>query len=183
MDDLQRWYRSRVLTRRFLFAGLAGALLVSACSKPEPPRLEPKEVRVTAVGPAGFDILVRIEATNPNRVTLSAQSFTGKARLDGKWDLGSVTITKPVVLPPNAATMIDVPMTLPWTDVKALAALATATAPVPYVIDGTAAIGGETLSVSLPYSISGTLTREQVVGAALKALPVIPGLTAPVQQR
>lgn len=183
MNGPRRWYRPHVLSRRYLFAGLTAALLMSACSKPEPPTLVPKEARVTAVGATGVDILLQIEATNPNRVTLSAQSFTGKARLDGKWDLGSVTVTKPVVLPPNVATTIDVPMSLPWADVKTLAALASATGPVPYTIDGTVTVGGERIAVNLPYSISGTITREQVAGAALKALPVIPGLTAPLQPR
>lgn len=156
---------------------------MSACSKPEPPTLVPKEVRVTAVGVTGVDVLLKLEATNPNRITLSAEAFTGKARLDGKWELGSVTITKPVVLPPKAATTIDVPMALPWADVKTLAALASATGPVPFTIDGTVTVGGEHLAVNLPYSVSGTITREQVIGAALNALPTIPGLTAPPPPR
>jgi LEA14-like dessication related protein len=171
-----------VFSRRFFFAGLAGAFLAAGCSKPEPPTLEPKEARVTAVGPAGVDLLLRMEATNPNRITLSAQSVTGKAKLDGKWDLGTVTISKPVVLPPNVPTMIDVPMTLPWTDMKALGTLATATAPVPYVVEGTITVGGERLNVNLPFTISGTITREQIIGAALKGLPAIPGLTAPAKR-
>ncbi|HVH47597.1 MAG TPA: LEA type 2 family protein [Labilithrix sp.] len=165
-----------MLTRRVLFVGLTAALLSSACSKPEPPRLTPKEAQVTAVGPAGINVLLKMEATNPNRVTLSAQSVTGKAKLDGKWDMGTVTITKPVVLPPGVPTMIDVPMTLPWTDMKTLAALAAAPGPVPYVVEGTVTVGGERLNVDVPFTLSGTITREQIAGALLKSLPTIPGL-------
>jgi LEA14-like dessication related protein len=155
---------------------------VSACQKPEPPHITPKEARIVAVGPKGLEILLRVEATNPNRMTLSAQSFTGKAKLDGKWDMGSVTIAKPVVLPPNVPTMIDVPMTMPWTDLQALGALASAARPVPYVIDGTVAIGGESFNVNVPFAINGTITREQIAGAAIKALPSIPGLFPPPPQ-
>jgi LEA14-like dessication related protein len=172
-----------VPTRRSLLAALAGAgcLFIgsAACSKPEPPKLVPKEAKVTAIGPTGASVLLRMEATNPNRLTLSLRSVTGKAKLDGRWELGTVTITKPVVLPPNVPTMIDVPMTLPWTDMKTLGALASTTGPVPYVVDGTVTVGGENLNVDLPFSISGTITREQVLGAALKSLPAIPGFTVP----
>ncbi|MBX3207344.1 MAG: LEA type 2 family protein [Labilithrix sp.] len=165
-----------MISRRLLFAGIAGALLSSACSKPEPPKLVPKEAKVTAVGPAGLDLLLRIEATNPNRMTLSAQAVTGKATLDGKWALGTVTVAQPIVLPPNTPTMIDVPMKLPWTDVRTLGALALATGPVPYTVEGTVAIGGEKLSFDLPFKLAGTITREQIAGAALKGMPAIPGL-------
>ena len=170
-----------MISRRVLFAGAVAALLAGACSKPEPPKLVPKEAMVTAVGVTGLSLLLRIEATNPNRVTLSAQSVTGKARLDGKWDVGTVTISKPIVLPPNVPTMIDVPMTMPWTDVTALGALASATGPVPYVVEGTVSVGGEKLNVDLPFSISGTITREQIANAALRSLPAIPGLNIPAQ--
>jgi LEA14-like dessication related protein len=153
--------------------------LTSACSKPEPPKLVPKEAKVTAVSPAGLSLLLRMEATNPNRVTLSAQSVTGKAKLDGKWDVGTVTIAKPVVLPPNVPTMIDVPLTMPWKDVTVLGALATAPGPVPYVVEGTVTVGGEKLNVDLPFSLSGTITREEIANAALRSLPTIPGLNIP----
>lgn len=166
----------RVISRRVLFAGALAALFAGACSKPEPPKLVPKEARVTAIGPAGLSVLLRMEATNPNRVTLSAQSVTAKAKLDGRWDVGTVTITQPIVLPPSVPTMIDVPLAMPWADVTALGALATATRPVPYVVEGTVRVGGERLSVDLPFSLSGTITREELTSAALKALPTIPTL-------
>lgn len=147
------------------------------CSKPEPPKITPKEARVTMVGPQGLELLVRVEATNPNSVTLSAQSMTGKAKLDGKWELGQVTIAKPIVLPPNnVPTMIDVPMTMPWTDVQALATLASQNRAIPYEIDGSVAIGGERLNVNVPFRMTGTITRDQIAAAALKSLPNIPGL-------
>ena len=172
-----------MISRRFLFAGLfATALATSACSKPEPPTLVPKEVKVTAVSTAGLSVLVKTEATNPNRITLSVQSVTGKAKLDGKWDLGTVTIAKPAVLPPNVPTMVDVPLTMPWKDVSVLGMLASSPGPVPYDIEGTVTIGGEKLNVDLPFRLSGTITREEIANAALRSLPVIPGLTIPTAQ-
>jgi LEA14-like dessication related protein len=155
---------------------LAGS---SACSKPEPPTIVPKEARVAAVSPTGLDIVVRVEATNPNTMTLTAQSFTGKAKLDGKYELATVTITKPVSLPPKTPTMIDVPMTMPWQDLNALLAMSSAQKPVPYVVDGTVTIGGESLNVAVPYTMSGTITKEQLSAAAMRSIPAIPGLVMP----
>lgn len=138
----------------------------------------PKEARVAAVSPTGLDIVVKVEATNPNNVTLSAQSFTGKAKLDGKYDLATVTVAKPISIPPKTPTILEVPMTLPWSDGTALIALATAQKPVPYVVDGTVTIGGESLNVSVPYSLSGTISREQIIAAGAKSLPA--GLPFPI---
>lgn len=161
----------RVKGRTLLAVAIASTLVASACKKPDPPHVVPKEARVVGLGPRGLDVQLKVEATNPNGVTLSVQSFTGKAKLDGRWDMGSVTVSKPVVLPPRTPTMIDVPMTLPWTDMTALAQLATSPRPVPYVVEGTAKIGGEKLNVDVPFSIPGTITREQIVAAALGSLP------------
>lgn len=149
---------------------------VSACQKPAPPHVTPKEARVVAVSPQGLDIMLKVEATNPNSVTLSAQAISAKAKLDNRWDMGTVTIAKPVVLPPNTPTMIDVPMTLPWNDANALVALAASQKPVPYSVEGSARIGGERLNVDVPFALSGTISREQIASAAMKSFPAIPGL-------
>lgn len=146
---------------------------LSACSKPQPPTIVPKEARVAAISPAGIDLVLKVEATNPNSMTLSAQSFTGKAKLDGKWDLATVTISKPVVLPPREPTMIEVPLTMPWQDANALIAMSTAQKPVPYVVDGTVKVGGESLNIDIPYSVSGTISREQIAAAAMKSIPAL----------
>lgn len=162
-----------------LALALAGSVAASGCSKPEPPRITPKEARVRSIGPAGVDLLVTVEAVNPNRVGLSVRSVTGKARLDDRWDLGMVTIAKPIVLPPGTPTTIDAPMTMAWADVQSLAVLAASPRPVPYVVEGTVSIGGERLNVDVPFSLSGTISREDLARAALGSIPAIPGLTAP----
>lgn len=156
-------------------------LLVAGCSKPQPPQITPKGVRVAAVSPAGLDVVITVTATNPNSVALTAQSFTGKAKVDNKYDLGNVSVNKPVTLPPNAPTDIDVPMTMPWGNLAAMTELAQAKAPVPYTVEGTATIGGESLNVNLPFTINGTITPQQFQAAVLKNIPGIPGLTIPAR--
>jgi LEA14-like dessication related protein len=166
-----------------VFVSLSAAVFVlAACSKPAPPQITPKEARLVGLGPTGAELVVVVEATNPNRVTLSAQSVTAHAKLDGKWELGTVKIDKPIVLPPNTPTAVETAMTLPWSNMNALGALATAQRPVPYVVEGTVTVGGESLHVDLPFSVSGTLSKEQIAAAALKSLqniPALPGLKLP----
>ena len=82
-----------MLNRTFLTAALAALVLVTAsCKKPEPPTIIPKEAKVTAVGPAGVTMQVKVDAVNPNSYPLTAQSITARAKLDGKYDLGAVTV-------------------------------------------------------------------------------------------
>jgi hypothetical protein len=167
-----------VLARLLLLTALLFSLF--SCKPPDPPTLTPKEIRVTAITPAGIDVLVRIEAVNPNRKDLNVRSVSGSMKLAGKYQLATVTITKPLVIPPAVPTMIDAPMTMAWADISTLGALGATQGPVPYVLSGTVAIGGDRLAINLPFSIQGTLTREQIAGAALKGLPPIPGFNAPL---
>jgi len=157
---------------------LAASLVFSACAKPEPPTLTPKMTQVTGLGPAGVDLLIRVEATNPNRATLTARSVNAKAVLNGKWELGGTTVSKPVVLPHATPTLIDVSMRLPWANIGTLAELATATGPVPYVVTGTVNVGGERLNFDLPFSLTGTITREQILASFVEGVRALP-LPAP----
>lgn len=170
-----------VMSSRVLAAG-AFALFATtaACSKPEPPRVTPKEARVTSVSPAGLEIRLELEAVNPNRFPLAVRSVTGKMTLDGRWNLGTVTVSKPVTLPPTAPTAVDASMALPWAEVGALGVLAASPRPVPYVFEGTLSIGGERVNVDVPFSTSGELTREELANAALRSLPIpLPQLAPP----
>ena len=158
---------------------IVALVLVSACKKPEPPHITPKEEKVTMVGPAGVTMEVKVEAMNPNSYALTAQSITAHAKLDGKYDLGTVTVPQAIALPPEKPTEITASMTMPWADVQTLAGLMGTQRPVPYSVEGTAKIGGEKLNVDVPFAVTGTITRDQIIGAAARGLPAIPGLALP----
>lgn len=158
---------------------LASILVVSAaCSKPEPPTLVPKEAAVSTVTANGVALVVKVDARNPNRIPLATRAVTAKVRVDGKYDLASVTMDKPIELAPNATTPIDVPMQMTWTDAQILGSLVAANRTIPFTVEGTMAIGGERLNVDVPFRIDGTLTREQLIEAGLRSLK-IPGLGPP----
>ena len=151
-------------------------LVAGACSKPLPPQLTPKEAKVTSVDPTGFDMRVKMEAFNPNGFELSVRSVVAHVVVDGTHDLGTVTAAQPMSLPANARTLIDVPLNMKWKGAVNLATLAASRRPIPYVVDGTATVGGESLNIDVPFKLQGTMTPEQLQAAGLKSLQNIPGL-------
>jgi LEA14-like dessication related protein len=100
--------------------------------------------------------------------------MTATVKLDGKWELGPITIAKPVVLPPTTPTMVEVPLTLPCSDLSALVSIAAQTRAIPYVVQGTVRVGGERLNVDVPFGVTGEITPAQLAAAAAKSLPPIP---------
>jgi LEA14-like dessication related protein len=151
-------------------------LATGACKKPLPPQLTPKEAKVTAVDLTGFDMRVKMEAFNPNGFELSVRSVVGHVVVDGTHDLGTVTSAQPISLPANARTVIDVPLNMKWKGAVNLATLAAARRAIPYTVDGTATVGGESLNIDVPFKLQGTITPEQLQQAGLKSLQNIPGL-------
>jgi LEA14-like dessication related protein len=154
----------------------AAALTLAACSRPEPPTLTPERATVTAVTPAGLDLQVRFDAHNPNGFEIAARSVKADVKLDGKFDVGTVTVPVALRLPPRKHTPLEVPLSVKWRDVAGLALLAAGRRGIPYEVAGTVAIGGEKLNVDVPFRLTGTITQEQLIQALGNSLPMIPGL-------
>jgi len=57
-----------------------------------------------------------------------------------------------------------------WTNLAALTPFLLSPAAVPYRFDGRATLGGESLNVKLPFSLTGELTRAQLINAGLSGL-------------
>jgi len=155
---------------------LLATLSLSACKAPDPPILTPERAMVTGVTAVGIDLVLQVDAFNPNDVDLIAQKVTAKVTLDGKIDLGTVTTTQMTTLPKSAHTKMAVPINAKWQDLSALGAMAASNRPIPFAIDGTQTVGGKRLNVDLPFHITGTLTHEQLVQATISSLPKLPFL-------
>ena len=155
--------------------GTTAAILATACSRPQPPRLTPKEARVVSIDLSGFDVRVKMDALNPNGFELSVQSVVAHVIIDGNQDLGTVTTLVPITLPANAHSLIDVPLNVKWRGIGGLASIAAAKRSVPYTVDGTATVGGPRLHVEVPFRLEGVITAEQVQQAGLKSLRGIVG--------
>lgn len=155
---------------------LAASLLAVGCTRPEPPVLTPEQGKLTSLSTSGIGLTARLDAYNPNGVDLSARSVSARIVLDGNVDLGVVRVASGVKLPAKKHTVVEVPLSVAWTDVAAFGRLALQNRPIPYVIDGTAELGGESFSVNVPFKITGSITHEQLAAAAVSSLPKIPGL-------
>ncbi len=152
-----------------LFAALA---LLTACTKPEPPVLKPEKVQVIAVTPKGLELEVTLDAHNKNSVALSARSVTAKVTLADKVDLGKVTVDTKVKLPANKHSELVVPMSLQWGNTLQLGLLAASKETIPFKVEGTAEVGFESISFSVPFTTEGTLTRQELLVITSKSLPL-----------
>jgi LEA14-like dessication related protein len=150
------------------------ALVAVSCSRPSPPTLTPQRAEVTTIGTAGVSLLVEMAANNPNRFALSARQVTAAVTLDARYKLGTVTVAKAIELPAQKWTRIDVPLSIAWTDLPSIAALAASGRAVPYTVDGTVTVGGDVIRAELPFHLAGEIKREQLAGVFLNSLPKLP---------
>ena len=144
------------------------------CSRPKPPTITPEKATITSIGSGGIAVLLELSLENPNSVELAGRALTAKVILDGKHDLGTVTVPNGLKLPPGKRTELSVPMSLPWNNLTALLALAGQSRDIPYEIDGTLTVGGETFHADMPFHLTGLLTHQQLVEATVKSLPRLP---------
>jgi LEA14-like dessication related protein len=154
-------------------AVLLAAVALASCSKPAPPTIVPERATVTSLDMLAVHLEVALTATNPNAVDLPVRDVTAKIVVGQKYDLGTATIPNAVTLAAGKATKLDVPISVRWTDMGALAQLAATSAAIPFTIDGTVDLGGDLVAVSVPFHIDGAVSHEQLVGAALNSLPGI----------
>jgi LEA14-like dessication related protein len=164
-------FAGKALVMAFAF----GSALAVACAKPKAPQLTPQEVSITAIDTSGLDLRVKMDAFNPNGFAISVRSIAAHVVVNAQ-DLGSVAATQPINLPANSHTPLDVPMNVKWKGIGSVAVLAQARAPIPYTVDGTANIGGESLNVDVPFKMSGQISPAQLQQAVLKGLQGIPAL-------
>lgn len=152
----------------------AATVAIVACSTPEAPTLAPKSMQILGMTSQGMSLQVTLEARNPNAFSLSARSVKARVVLDGTTDLGEVTVPTKVTLPKKAATSVAFPVEVKWGNVAGVALLAAAKPVIPYRMTGTANVGGEGLNVDLPFTIDGTMTREELLKATATAIPTLP---------
>ena len=148
--------------------------LVVACSRPGVPTIAAEQASVTRVDASGITLDVTLTATNPNATDLSVRELTAHLVLGGDRDVGTVTVPEAVTLAAGKPTPLSVQVSLTWSDMGTLAPLALAGADVPYSVDGKLSLGGMLQSIDVPFRLSGSIPRDQMVRAFV---PVIPGLT------
>ena len=155
---------------RFGAAALALGLTLGACSKPEPPRVTPRSVRVAAISPTGVGLALELDVYNPNAFPILAQNVSGTFEIGDGVEVGRGHAQPRSSIPAKGTVAIASQLAVTWTNAAALAPYALSPGPVPYAFRGVAAIGGERLNVDVPFTIKGALTREQVLQAGIRGL-------------
>jgi hypothetical protein len=156
---------------------LAAALTLSACSKPQPPTVTPKSVQVLGVGPGGVQLVVVLDVTNPNSFPLYVRAVDGRLLLGAGAgaEVGKAHAELSSSIPAHGTSSVTSELAATWTDLAALGPFVMSAAPVPYRFEGSATIGGDSLSLTLPFTLTGELTRAQLIRAGLSKFS-LPGL-------
>jgi len=162
-------FPAQYLTRSRKWALGAALVLATACAKPKPPSITPKSAQVLAVGGAGVTLAVAFEVVNPNRFPLIVHAVDGRLMVGagGGSELGSAHAEPASSIPAEGTSTVTSQIAIAWTNLAALTPFLLSPAAVPYHFDGNASIGGESLNVSLPFTLTGELTRAQLINAGL----------------
>jgi LEA14-like dessication related protein len=155
---------------------LAAAFGLLACSKPEPPTVRPVSGRFVGISSTGLDVEAKLEATNPNDFEIKVKSFTADVTLDHRIKVGSVSSTTTVTLPAKQKKVFDIPISVKWEDLGALAQLGLSNKNVPWEAEGKVKLSADSIDVSLPFKVDGILTHQQIMTAVSQSIPKIPGL-------
>ena len=143
-----------------------------ACAKPKPPTITPKSAQVLSVGATGLNLAVTFDVQNPNRFPLSVRAVDGRFSLGAGAgvELGKAHAEPASSIPAEGTSSVTSQIAIAWTDLTALTPFLLSPAAVPYRFDGNATLGGESLNVSLPFTLNGELTRAQLINVGLSGL-------------
>jgi LEA14-like dessication related protein len=168
-----RWYspschwRSGNRLRRLAWMILIVAL--GACSRPQPPTLTPQVARVVAVSAAGLELDVEIKVDNPNSIPLTAEAVSGTLFVAEGQKLAHGSSRPGHSIPARGSSLVQSRLHVAWDDLTALTPFL-AQESLPYVFRGDVTVGGESLNITLPFTLSGHLTRTQLLQAGLRGL-------------
>jgi len=164
----------RTTSLRVFSSWLAAALLVLAtgCAKPKPPTITPKSAQVLAVSATGVTLVVMFDVANPNRFPLIVHAVDGRFSLGAGAgvELGKAHAEPSSSIPAQGTSTVSSQIAVAWTNLVALTPFLLSPAAVPYRFDGEATVGGESLNVNLPFTLTGELTRSQLISAGLSGL-------------
>jgi LEA14-like dessication related protein len=164
--------RSRCGARGWRFSSVAAIAVVATlagCAKPQPPSVVPHVVRFSAVSPGGLDFDVQLQVHNPNSFPLAAEAVSGTLYGAREQKLGQGTSHPREAIPAGSSRLVSSQVHIGWENVTALAPLLAAER-IPYEFRGDVTLGGESLNVTLPFTLSGELTRSQLLEAGWRGL-------------
>jgi LEA14-like dessication related protein len=158
-------------TERACSVALAVLVLgaLSSCNRPQSPSVTPYVVRVASVGGAGLDLDVQLQVLNPNSFPLYAETVEGTlyGALGQKLGVGRSAPSEPI--PAEGTSLVASTIHVNWENLAVLAPLLTSER-IPYEFRGDVALGGASFHVTLPFTLTGELSRTQLLQAGLRGL-------------
>lgn len=148
---------------------LTALALSSACARPQPPTVVPHVVRFSAVSPAGLEFDVQLQVHNPNSFPISAEAVHGILYGAREQKLGQGTSHPREAIPAESTRLVASQIQIGWENLVAVAPLLAAEN-IPYEFRGDVTLGGESVNVTLPFTLSGELTRSQLLEAGWRGL-------------
>jgi LEA14-like dessication related protein len=148
---------------------LMAIALSSACARPQPPTVVPHVVRFSAVNPAGLQFDVQLQVHNPNSFPLSAEAVHGTLYGARNQKLGQGTSHPREAIPAESTRLVACQVQIGWDNLMAVAPLLAAEH-IPYEFRGDVTLGGESINVTLPFTLAGELTRSQLLEAGWRGL-------------
>jgi LEA14-like dessication related protein len=148
---------------------LVAAMLSSACARPEPPSVSPHVVRLSAVSATGLDFDVQLQVHNPNSFPIAAEAVHGTLYGARAQMLGQGSSQPRESIPGESTRLVASQVHIGWKNLVAVAPLLAAEH-IPYEFRGDVTLGGESINVTLPFTLSGELTRSQLLEAGWRGL-------------
>lgn len=158
------------LPRRFALGLLVLGTFATSCEKPQPPRIEPRAIRVTSISPTRIGLEVELEINNPNDFALWVRKAQGKLAVGNAVEVGTGEATLDGNVPAKSSKLVPAALSLNWTNLQALVPIALTATSVPYIFTGTATIGSERLNLDVPIALTGQLTQAQLLQAGMNGL-------------
>jgi LEA14-like dessication related protein len=139
------------------------------CNRPQAPSVTPHVVRVAGVSAGGLDLDVQLQVHNPNSFPLSAEAVDGTLYDARDRKLGVGRSNPEDAIPAGGSSIVASTVHIGWEDLTALAPLLVSEN-IPYEFRGGVTLGGESIHVTLPFTLTGQLTRTQLLQAGLRGL-------------
>ncbi len=145
-----------------------GSLL--ACAGIGRPSITPQQPQIAGVDRQGLLLDMELQVDNPNPFSLVAQKVTGTLSLGAKnkrVGTASAEMDRPIAAKSSAA--VQSKLEVAWSGASALGEFLLESE-VPFTFDGEVAFSGGPVSVQVPFTLRGRLTREQLAQAGAAGL-------------
>lgn len=168
------------LARRTWLLALLSALLLVACSKPQPPTITPQRLEMVSTNPSGLIVRVVCKAVNPNGFPLPTRRAAGTVTL-GTSQLGTFEAASLPTLPAKTETNVSFDLVVPWANLGTVLAAAVGADELPYAVEGTADFEAAGVRVSAPFTMKSKVRKSDLAIPFLRFFmkPQLPKSPAP----